>query len=114
MLEYASKVNPAPPNFPYFTSCGVLDGDSSPIISSKHGDIEVKDVYVFADPSETSGVVLGVWTFRGKLNIEAHFNEAYHDEDFVGQVLDGIGSLLGKEVMGSVEVEVEGRARLVF
>jgi len=52
---------------------------------------------VCADPTGP-GVVLGQWTFRGQLNIEIHWNSAYHSDTVIEQALDLVEEALESEL----------------
>lgn len=82
-------------SMPWFTSHGVLDRE---MIPSKHGLFEVEKIMVFADPVLGPGIVLGVWSFRGKISIEVHWNSAYYEDNFMQRTLDIIDETLNTEL----------------
>ncbi|KAK7906169.1 hypothetical protein LTR67_000895 [Exophiala xenobiotica] len=97
-----------PVSSPWFTGLGLLDGDGeTETIASEHGDptiINVDDVDFFADPL-SPGIVLRVWTFRGRLNIHVVWNAAYHAEGQLRRLMDAIDKSLAAHL--GLEVEVE-------
>jgi hypothetical protein len=95
-----------PVSSPWFTGLGLLDGDGETIVS-EHGDptiIKVDDVSFFADPL-SPGIVLRVWTFRGRLNTHVVWNAAYHADKQLYRLMDAIDKSLAAHL--GVEVEVE-------
>jgi hypothetical protein len=106
--QLAAKTPPdgQPVSSPWFTGLGLLDGDGETIVS-EHGDptiIKVDDVDFFADPL-SPGIVLRVWTFRGRLNIHVVWNAAYHADEQLRRLMDAIDKSLAAHL--GVEVEVE-------
>ncbi|RMZ84691.1 hypothetical protein DV737_g943, partial [Chaetothyriales sp. CBS 132003] len=111
VAEHASKVPPANPALPYFTACGRLDGD---IIVPDHTPITVEDVYVFGDPADGAGVVLGTWTFREMLNVEVHYNTAFEAAKDVDLILDRLREILTSELLDGKTLEIEKRSVIEF
>ncbi|KAK5046170.1 hypothetical protein LTR84_008627 [Exophiala bonariae] len=89
-------------SMPWFTSHGVLDRE---MIPSKHGKLTVENIMVFADPVLGPGIVLGVWTFAGKMSIEVHWNTAFYHDSIMQKTLDVIEQTLNAEL--GLEMEVE-------
>ncbi|KAH7075872.1 hypothetical protein BKA63DRAFT_595590 [Paraphoma chrysanthemicola] len=95
---------PAPNDSPSVSvsSLGVLDK----IVAPRHGRFEVESAWVAGEELGTGlGVFLGTW--QGKLQVSAVWNEAWHDEREVCELLDacrevvwkglGLGLGMGKE-----------------
>ncbi|KAH7090278.1 hypothetical protein FB567DRAFT_626283 [Paraphoma chrysanthemicola] len=94
---------PAPNDAPSvsISSLGVIDE----IVTPRHGRFEVDNAWVAGEELGTGlGVFLGTW--RGKLQVSAVWNEAWHDEGEVCEFLDacrevvwrglGLGSVMAK------------------
>jgi hypothetical protein len=99
--EYFANAPPEPVALPYLTSMGLLDGD---VIVSEHGGLKIETVTVWADPIGP-GIVLGLWTFRGRLNIQISWNVAFHGDGQIQEVMDMIDRILAVEL--GVEMEIE-------
>jgi hypothetical protein len=86
---HPSGETPEPMAVPWFTSIGFLDNisEGSPTICCDHGDLTIETVTVWAD-NPGPGIVLGQWSFRGRLNIQIHWNVAYQDDELIGEALD--------------------------
>lgn len=89
-------------SMPWFTSHGVLDRE---MIPSKHGKVTVVNIMVFADPVLGPGVVLGVWSFAGKMSIEVHWNTAFYHDSVMQKTLDIIEQTLCTQLELRMEVE---------
>lgn len=89
-------------SMPWFTSHGVLDRE---MIPPNHGNLKIEKVMVFADPVLGPGIVLGVWTFRGKMTIEVHWNTAFYSDSVMQSTLDIIDKTLNTEL--GLEIEIE-------
>lgn len=100
-LNYFIKTPNQSSSQPFITSMGLLDGN---IIVSQHGDITVDKVSVWAD-SLGLGIILGQWTFRGRLNLQVSWNIAFHDEDQVQSTLQLIDNILNVELGLDLQVE---------
>lgn len=92
---------PQPVAGPWFTSLGVLDGD---VIVSQHGGIQVENVTAWADTTGP-GIVLRLWTFRGKLTIQIQWSVAFHADAQIKEILDIIDRILAAEL--GVEMVIE-------
>ncbi|KAK4939198.1 hypothetical protein LTR10_020497 [Elasticomyces elasticus] len=92
-----------PVSVPWFTGLGLLDGET---IVSEHGnkDITVEDLDGWADPL-APGIVLRLWTFRGKLNIHLVWNAAYHGDQQIRELMDAIDKTLADELDIDVDIE---------
>lgn len=81
---------------PYFTSLGILDKE---VINRNHGDekvnIQINKVSAWAD-STASGMVMRVWTFDGRLNIQLSSNQAWHKEEQIEKLLSSTEKELEK------------------
>lgn len=97
MMEPPANTPLEPEALPHFTSMGVLDGD---LIVPEHGGMKVEKVAVWADPTGP-GIVLSLWTFRGRLSIQISWNVAFHGDSQIQEVMDMIDRML------AVELEVE-------
>lgn len=94
LIEFFTKtignaaVNQAKTATPYFTSLGILDKE---IINKFHGNekvnIKIHKVSAWAD-SIASGMVMRVWTFDDKLNIQLTSNQAWHKEEQIEKLLN--------------------------
>jgi hypothetical protein len=94
---------------PWITSFGVLDGE---VLQSHHGgegQLEIDSVTVWGD-SQGPGLVLGVWTFRGRLNLQVSWNGACHEGELVERVVMGVEDVLRREL--GVGLVVEDRRRV--
>jgi hypothetical protein len=106
-IERAANMPPEPVALPYLTSIGVLDGD---VIVPEHRGMKVENVAFWAD-STGPGIVLGLWTFRGRLNIQISWNAAFHGDGQIQEAMDMIDRMLAVELgveMGIEEVRVAG------
>jgi hypothetical protein len=91
---------------PWFTSLGVLDGD---VIVSDHGVAKVENVTGWAD-NLGPGIVLTMWTFRGRLNIQISWNASFQDEGLIQETMDLIEKILVQEL--GIEMDTEEVRRL--
>lgn len=89
-------------SMPWFTSHGVLDRE---MIPPNHGKLKTENIMVFADPVLGPGVVLGVWTFRGRMTVEVHWNTAFYSDNVMQRTLDIIDQSLSTEL--GLEIEIE-------
>jgi hypothetical protein len=89
-------------SMPWFTSHGVLDRE---MIPPNHGRLKIDKVMVFADPVLGPGIVLGVWTFRGKMTVEVHWNTAFYSDSVMQSTLDIIDKTLSAELEMEIEIE---------
>lgn len=89
-------------SMPWFTSHGVVDRE---MIPPNHGELKIENVMVFADPVLGPGIVLGVWTFRGKMTVEVHWNTAFHSDNIMQSTLDIIDQTLSTELGLDMEIE---------
>lgn len=97
------------PNMPYFSNLGVLDRD---IIVPEHGKLNIDHVSAWAD-NLGPGIVMTVWMFRGRLNVQVSWNLAYHTEEQVNRVMELVGEELAGGLGVTVEVEeIRGKDRL--
>lgn len=87
-------MSPEPVALAHFTSFGMLDGD---VILPEYRGIKVENVAVWAD-NIGPGIVLGLWTFRGKLNIQISWNVAFHGNGQIQEVVDIIDRMLAVEL----------------
>ncbi|KAI4124458.1 MAG: hypothetical protein LQ347_005725 [Umbilicaria vellea] len=101
MLEPPGTSPAEPEALPFFTSMGVLDGD---LILSEHGGMKVEKVAVWADPTGP-GIVLSLWTFRGRLNIQISWNIAFHGDGQIQEVMDMIDTVLAVELEVKMGIE---------
>ena len=93
----------------YITSMGLLDKD---LLSPSHANgIKISRVSVWAD-SLGPGCVLGIWTFRGSLNLQVHWNKTFHRVEQVEELMDGIENVLEKEL--GVVMKLEDRVLQEF
>ena len=96
-MELFANMPPAIVALPYLTSFGVLDGD---VIVPEHRGMKVENVTVWAD-STGPGFVLGLWTFRERLNLQISWNAAFHGDGQIQELMNMIDRIL------AVELEVE-------
>lgn len=101
LLKHLGSMHAAPASMPWITSHGVLDRE---ILMSRHGDLQVDDVSVFADPLGP-GVVFGLWSFKGMLNLEIHWNKSFHSDQVIESVLDGIERVTDRELGALLELD---------
>jgi hypothetical protein len=99
--EHFANMPPEPVSGAHFTSLGVLDGD---VIVPEHRGMKIENVKVWAD-STSPGIVLRLWTFRGRLNIQIAWNVAFHGNDQIQEAMDMIDRMLAVEL--GVEMEIE-------
>lgn len=102
LIEFFTKtignapVDPSNVAIPYFTSLGILDKE---VINKVQGDekinIQVNRVSAWAD-SVAPGIVMRVWTFDGRLNIQIASNEAWHLEEQIEEILNDMQVKLSK------------------
>jgi hypothetical protein len=57
--------------------------------------IQLKQVYGWADPVGM-GIVLTVWTFKGQMNWQVQWNDAYHDRAMVAGILNAMTEEIAK------------------
>ncbi|KIV92405.1 hypothetical protein PV10_03705 [Exophiala mesophila] len=108
MLNHLASMHAAPASMPWITSHGVLDRE---ILMARHGDLQVDDVFVFADPLGP-GVVFGLWSFKGMLNLEIHWNKSFHSDQVIESVLDGIEQVIDQEL--GIQLELDEKFLLEF
>ena len=101
IVKDSANMPSEPLALPYFTSIGLLDGD---VIVPEHRGMKIENVTVWADPTGP-GIVLGLWTFRGRLNIQISWNVAFHGDDQIQEVMDMIDKMLAVEL--KVEIGIE-------
>lgn len=101
MMEPPANTPSEPEALPYFTSMGVLDGD---LIVPEHRGMEIEKVAVWADPTGP-GIVLSLWTFRRRLNIQVSWNVAFHGDSQIQEVMSMIDRILAVEL--EVEIRIE-------
>jgi hypothetical protein len=102
-MEHFANMPPEPVAGAHFTSLGVLDGD---VIVPEHRGMKIEHVTAWAD-STGPGVVLRLWTFRGRLNIQIAWNVAFHGNGQIQEAMDMIDRMLAVELgveMGTEEV----------
>ncbi|KAK5086891.1 hypothetical protein LTR05_004061 [Lithohypha guttulata] len=92
---------PLPISMPYFTSIGVLDNE---VIVPDHGGFQVNYLTFWAD-STMPGIVLRLWTFKKRLNVQIQWNAAYHSDASIQRTLDIIEEILKQELGMTVDVE---------
>ena len=98
-----SYLDPQPASMPWFTSFGVLDRDKeSGVIVPEHGGMKIDNVSAWAD-NVGPGIVMTVWTFRGRLNVQVSWNLAFHTEEQVGGLMD----LVDEELTGGLGIELK-------
>lgn len=107
-LAYLTRTPIQTDALPFITSMGLLDGN---VIVPSHGPLEIEQVSVWAD-SLGLGIVFGLWTFRGKLNLQISWNVAYHTDAQVQQTMDLIDSVFAAQL--GVEMDMEQVRRLNF
>jgi hypothetical protein len=90
-----------PAAIPWFTSIGLLDG---PAFVPDHGDLKVERVAVWAD-NFGPGIVLGQWSFRGRLNLHIHWNVSYQTDIHIKDCLDKLEEILSMELGAEMVVE---------
>ena len=90
-----------PSAMPWFTAIGLLDGVT---LQPEHGSIKIERVTVWAD-NLGPGIVLGQWSFRGRLNLQIHWNVAYHSDEMISSCLDKMDEILKQDL--GVEMEIE-------
>jgi hypothetical protein len=100
-MELFANMPPGIVALPYLTSFGVLDGD---VIVPEHRGMKVENVTVWAD-STGPGFVLGLWTFRGRLNLQISWNAAFHGDGQIQELMDMIDRILAVEL--GVEMGIE-------
>ncbi|PWN33432.1 uncharacterized protein FA14DRAFT_190581 [Meira miltonrushii] len=75
-------------NAPTNKTARVLDKE---VINKQHGDekanLQINKISAWAD-SIASGMVMRVWTFDGRLNIQLSSNQAWHSEEQIERLLD--------------------------
>lgn len=88
-LHPSGETPDGPIAVPWFTSIGLLDNKAggAPTIVSDHGALKIDAVTVWAD-NPGPGIVLGQWSFRGRLNIQIHWNVAQQDDELISKALD--------------------------
>lgn len=91
---------------PWFTSIGLLDGATQTLVSQHNGGIEIEEVTVWAD-NPGPGVVFGQWGFRGRLNLQMHWNEGFQSEDDIRRVMDLMETAILEGLGVQLRVEVE-------
>lgn len=104
VTQLGTKTPPGQPDsVPWFTGLGLLDGET---LLSEHGDkdITVEDLDGWADPLGP-GIVLRLWTFRGRLNIHVVWNAAYHSDGQIRELMDAIDKTLAGELGIDLDVE---------
>ncbi|CAK4008185.1 Hypothetical predicted protein [Lecanosticta acicola] len=75
------------------SSIGVLDGK---LLAHRHGNIEIESVMLQTEVL-TRQMGCFVWTFRGKLNLNLAYNEAFYGRDVPENFLEKLkGTLLGE------------------
>lgn len=95
---------------PWFTSLGDLErgGLLQPTFSIQGDDstasagtkqIRLGEVYGWADPVGM-GIVLTVWTWKGRMNWQIQWNGSYHDRAMVVEILDGMGEEVVRGLAG--------------
>ena len=93
-LHPSGETPAGPAAIPWFTAIGLLDGET---LQSTHGGISVERATVWAD-NPGPGIVLGQWSFRGRLNIQIHWNVAFQSEGEINGCLDEMERVLEREL----------------
>ena len=106
VAEHFASVPAEPVALPWLTSFGVLDGE---VIGAEHGSLEIGNVAVWAD-NVGPGIVLGLWTFRGRLNVQISWNAAFHGDGQIQEVMDMIDRTLAVELGVEMGIEEVRRA----
>jgi hypothetical protein len=101
MPEFFASAPPMPPSQPWITSMGVLDRE---LLRPDHGDIMVDSVTVWADATGP-GIVLGLWTFDGKLSMQISWNSTFHSEAQIQAVMDAIDKTFAEELGVTMETD---------
>lgn len=101
MMSPPINLPPSPPSLPWFTSIGVLENE---VIVPEHGSIKVDYVTFWADAT-VPGIVLRLWTFRQRLNIQIQWNAAFHSDEIIQKTLDIIDNVLRDELHVKIETE---------
>ena len=101
LIDHLAKTPSDPIALAWLSSMGVLDGD---VLVPEHENMMVEKVTVFGDPTGP-GIVLGLWTFKGRLNMQISWNVAYHGDGQIREVMDMIDKVLIREL--GVEMEIE-------
>ncbi|OZJ04446.1 hypothetical protein BZG36_02817 [Bifiguratus adelaidae] len=99
-IPYAKKLKsmlsvppPHPPTDPILSSLGIVDSR----LQKAYGPIEVQDFW-FAVDMLTYQVEVFVWTFQGKLTIEACYNEEFHHDASIEEFLAMLKDILFAEL----------------
>ncbi|KPI37078.1 uncharacterized protein AB675_3600 [Cyphellophora attinorum] len=88
---------------PWFTSLGDLERggllqqtyDIRSCEAHEATQIKLEQIYGWADPVGM-GIVLTVWTFRGKMNWQIQWNDAYHERAIVAGILNAMTDEIAK------------------
>ena len=100
-LSPSGETPDGPIAVPWFTSIGLLDGTT---FVSDHADLKVERVAVWAD-NLYPGIVFGQWSFRGRLNLQIHWNVAYHTDAQIEQCLNIMERIFGSELGTEMAIE---------
>lgn len=95
---------------PWFTSLGVLErgllraefGEGNAGANTDESVIRVSDVHGWADPMGV-GCVLTMWTWRGRLNVQISWNTAFHEQETMDRILDGMEEAVQRELGVAME-----------
>lgn len=78
---------------PVLSSLGLLDR----YLNGVYGDVEIRKFHVVAEV-DTRQIVCHLWTWRGIIVLNASYNEAFYEEQFVHEFLAKIASILLAEL----------------
>lgn len=79
------------------SSVGIVDKIIAPTHQFSDARLEVTSVSLGVELL-TRQMVCFVWTFRGCLNLQINYNEAYHDAEEVGEILEHIKAVTIREL----------------
>ena len=78
---------------PVLSSLGLLDR----YLNGVYGDVEIRKFDIVAEV-DTRQIVCRLWTWRGRIVLNASYNEAFYEEQFVQEFLANIASILLAEL----------------
>ena len=78
---------------PVLSSLGLLDR----YLNGVYGDVKIRKFYVGAEV-DTRQIVCHLWTWRGIIVLNASYNEAFYEEQFLQEFLAKIASIFLAEL----------------